>query len=111
VTFEETELGNYRGKLDIIADILQVVSKNAKKTQIMYQANLNYRILMRYLKEITEASLISFQTAEQYYVLTEKGQAFLEVYRDYANTNKSIKKWLNAVDAKKKCLESFVPDK
>jgi predicted transcriptional regulator len=47
--------------LDIIADILQVVSQNAKKTQIMYQANLSYRVLQRYLRNITEASLIDFE--------------------------------------------------
>ena len=45
-------MGNYRGKLDIIADILRVVSGNAKKTQIMYQANLSYRVLQKYLAEI-----------------------------------------------------------
>jgi predicted transcriptional regulator len=111
VTFEETGLGTYRGRLDIIADILQVASQNAKKTQIMYQANLSYKVLKRYLREITEASLISFQVAEQYYVLTDKGQEFLEAYRDYAKTNKSIEKRLNDVDAKKKSLEELCSNK
>jgi hypothetical protein len=32
-------LRNYRRKLDIIADILQVAKEDARKTQIMYQAN------------------------------------------------------------------------
>jgi predicted transcriptional regulator len=100
-------LGNYRRRLDIIADILQVASQNAKKTQIMYQANLSYKVLERYLREVTEASLISFQAAEQYYVVTEKGQEFLEAYQKYAKTNKSIAKRLDDVDAKKKSLEEL----
>jgi predicted transcriptional regulator len=100
-------VGNYRSRLDIIADILQVASLNAKKTQIMYQANLSYKVLQRYLKDITEASLISFETAEQCYVLTRKGQDFLEAYKDYAKTNKSIEKRLNDVDSKKKSLEEL----
>jgi predicted transcriptional regulator len=104
---EETVLGNYRGRLDIIADILHVVSQNAKKTQIMYQANLSYKVLQRYLRDITESSLISFETAEQCYVLTQKGQDFLEAYKDYAKTNKSIEKRLNDVDSKKKNLEEL----
>jgi predicted transcriptional regulator len=104
---EEIGLGNYRGRLDIIADILQVVSQNAKKTQIMYQANLSYKVLQRYLRDITAASLISFETAEQCYVLTRKGQEFLEAYKDYAKTNKSIEKRLNDFDNKKKSLEEL----
>jgi predicted transcriptional regulator len=39
---------NYRDKLDIIADILTVASRNAKRTQIMYQANLSYKVLCDY---------------------------------------------------------------
>ena len=104
-------MGNYRSRLDIIADILQVVSQNAKKTQIMYQANLSYKVLQRYLKDITESSLINFEIAEQCYVLTEKGQEFLEAYKDYAKTNKSIEKRLNDIDNKKKNLEELCSNK
>jgi predicted transcriptional regulator len=100
-------VGSYRNRLDIIADILQVVSQNAKKTQIMYQANLSYKVLQRYLREVTMASLIEFETTEQCYVLTSKGQDFLEAYKDYAKTNKSIEKRLNDFDNKKKNLEEL----
>ena len=104
-------MGNYRGRLDIIADILQVVSQKAKKTQIMYQANLSYKVLQRYLRDITAASLICFETAEQCYMLTQKGQDFLEAYKDYSKTNKSIEKRLNDVDNKKKNLEELCSNK
>ena len=100
-------MGSYRRRLDIIADILQVVSQNAKKTQIMYQANLSYKVLQRYLRNIIAASLIAFENEEQCYVLTSKGQEFLEAYKDYAKTNKSIEKCLNDVDNKKKSLEEL----
>jgi predicted transcriptional regulator len=101
------DLGSYRGRLDIIADILQVVSQNAKKTQIMYQANLSYKVLQRYLRNITAASLVDFEDAEQCYVLTPKGQEFLEAYTEYAKTNKSIEKRLNVANIKKKCLDEL----
>jgi predicted transcriptional regulator len=104
-------LGTYRGKLDIIADILQVVSKNAKKTQIMYQANLSYKVLQRYLKSINAASLIRFETEEQCYVLTPKGHDFIEAYKDFNKTNKRIEKRLNDVDSKKKNLEELCSNK
>jgi len=100
-------LGSYRGKLDIIADILNIASRNAKKTQIMYQANLSYKVLQRYLTEIMEASLISFESAKQYYMLTPKGREFLDAYKKYSRTNKSMEKRLNDVCTKRKALEGL----
>ena len=100
-------MGSYRSRLDIIADILQVASQKPKKTQIMYQANLSYKVLQRYLRDVTAASLIDFEATEQCYVLTSKGRDFLEAYKDYAKTNKSIEKRLNDVDNKKKDLEEL----
>jgi predicted transcriptional regulator len=104
-------LGSYRDRLDIIADILQVASRNAKKTQIMYQANLSYKVLQRYLKIVTSASLIDFESVECCYVLTSKGREFLKSYKDYAETNKSVEKHLNEINNKKKTLEELCLNK
>jgi predicted transcriptional regulator len=100
-------LGNYRGRLDIIADILHVVSRNAKKTQIMYQANLSYRVLQKYLAEITGAFLICFEDGARCYVLTDKGRAFLDAYEEYSKTNRHVEKRLNDVRTKKNVLEKL----
>jgi predicted transcriptional regulator len=100
-------LGSYRGKLEIIADILQVASGNAKKTQIMYQANLSYKVLQKYLAEIIEASLISFEDETRCYMLTAKGRKFLDAYREYSKTNRHIEKQLNDFHTKKKVLEKL----
>jgi len=102
-------LGTYRGRLDIIADILNVASRNAKKTQIMYQANLSYSVMQRYLAEIVEAQLIAFEDEKQHYSLTSKGQGFLDAYEKYSKTNKHIEKRLNDVASKKKALEELCP--
>ena len=103
-------MGNYRGRLDIIADILNVASRNAKKTQIMYQANLSYRVLQRYLAEIVGAQLISFENEKHCYSLTEKGRSFLEAYEKYSKTHKHVEKRLNDVATKKKGLEELCHD-
>jgi predicted transcriptional regulator len=100
-------LGNYRGRLDIIADILHVVSGNAKKTQIMYQANLSYAVLQKYLAEITGASLISFEDKRRCYILTTKGQEFLEAYQEYFKTNRQVEKRVDDVRTKKDFLEKL----
>ena len=104
-------MGNYRNRLEIIADILQVASQSAKKTQIMYQANLSYKVLKKYLHDLTVASLISFDFADQSYVITLKGRDFLEAYKDYSKTSKIAEKRINDVNSKKKELEALCGNK
>ena len=104
-------MGNYRDRLDIIADILQVASRDAKKTQIMYQANLSYKVLQRYLNEVTDASLIRFEGSRQSYIITSKGQEYLLAYKEYSRTNKSIEKRLNDFSIKRKALEELCEEK
>ena len=103
-------MGNYRGRLDIIADILNVASRNAKKTQIMYQANLSYKVLQRYLTEIVNAQLINYEYEKQLFQLTDKGREFLEAYQKYSKTNKHVEKRLNDIATKKKLLDDLCPD-
>jgi len=106
VCFEGLVLG-YRRKLDIIADMLHVASQGAKKTQIMYQANLSYRLLTKYLAEVSKACLVSFERKRRRYVLTSKGKQFLEVYKDYSRCTKYVEKHLNDVNGKKKVLQTL----
>ncbi len=102
---------NYRDRLDIIADILHVASRDAKKTQIMYQANLSYKVLQRYLNEILHAALVRFDDDNQCYMLTGKGQEYLDAYKEYYRCNKSVEKRLNDVSTKRKILEELCPVK
>jgi predicted transcriptional regulator len=104
-------LRNYRCKLDVIGDILQVVSQGAKKTRIMYQANLNYAGLTKYLREVSKASLINYDQEKQWYILTSKGEEFLEAYEKYSRASKHINKLLKKLDCKKKVLENLCSSK
>jgi predicted transcriptional regulator len=104
-------LGNYRDRLDIIADILNVASQDPKKTQIMYQANLSYKVLQRYLTEIIEASLIMYENNNQRYKLTFKGHEYLDAYKEYARCSKNMEKHLNDFSIKKQVLENLCPVK
>jgi predicted transcriptional regulator len=93
----------YREKLDIIADILHIVSQKAKKTHIMHRANLNYAVLTRYIRIVTAASLVSFNASEQHYILTQKGEKFLRDYEDYITTRTQTKQYL-----KDESCESYI---
>ncbi len=106
---EVFSLGIYRGRLDIIADILNVASRDAKKTQIMYKANLSYKVLQRYLADVAGAQLINFENSKQCYQLTDKGREFLAAYETYSKTNKRVEKKLNDVATKRKVLEGLCP--
>jgi predicted transcriptional regulator len=99
----------YRRKFDIIADMLLVASSGsgAKKTQIMYRANLSYKLLTKYLDEMRKTYLLSYERKQRHYVLTSKGKQFLEVYKEYSKRNRYIAKSLNDVDGKKRLLENL----
>jgi predicted transcriptional regulator len=100
-------LTTYRSRMEIIADILHVVSREAKKTQIMYQANLSYKLLAKYLTEVRKAYLISFEKKKGCYVLTSKGTEFLERYKEYSKRNRHIEKQLDDVNVERRVLEKL----
>lgn len=101
-------MGSYRSKLDITADMLRVVDNgSAKRTQIMYQANLNHKLLTKYLAKVLEACLIRFDRRTRCYSLTSKGKKFLEKYKKYSRRNKRLEKRLNDLDNSKKVLEEL----
>ena len=102
-------MGNHRRRVEIIADILEVASIDAKKTQIMFKANLSYSVLTKYLSEILEASLITFEEERRCYTLTHKGHDFLNAYKDYHRTNKHAQTSLNRVNKTKKVLDELCP--
>jgi len=68
-----------RNDLDICARILEVSRTGAKKTQIVYQSNLNFKIVEKYLKRLTESGLL--KEGDRFYITTAKGARFLEQYR------------------------------
>jgi len=102
-------LGIYRDRFAIIADILEAASRNAKKTQIMYQANLNYSLLQKYLNEVINASLIYYLPDQQSYQLTDRGHDFIEVYKQYCKHSQNVKKRLTHLNNSRKTLEEFCP--
>ena len=64
-----------RNDLDICADILRVAQGGAKKTRIVYQANLNFKIVKDYLKRLIGNGLL-LHDPPRYYV-TPKGTTYL----------------------------------
>jgi predicted transcriptional regulator len=99
-------MSKYRDRLQIIADILSIAYRRAKKTQIMYQANLSYRLLCRYLNEVLDAGLVSFEE-EECYVLTVRGKEFLSRHEEYLKRCRSLEEHFNNVNHDKTVLEKM----
>ena len=70
-----------RNDLDICADILQVARAGAKKTQIVYQANLNFKIVKGYLQRLIANGMLDPSPEGRLYVTTSVGVDFIERYR------------------------------
>lgn len=102
-------MGKYRGRLQIIADMLSVVNDGAKKTRIMYQANLSYTLLSRYLTEVLDAGLVSVDSDGQYR-LTGRGQKFLDRFGEYSRRYGQLEKQLSHVNNEKTVLEDMIGD-
>lgn len=101
-----TKLGKYRGRLQIIADILGIIGNGSKKTRIMYRANLSYKLLCRYLAEVLNAGLVKCKEKDSY-VLTPKGDEFLSKYEDYSKRCKGLAEHLHSVNSQKATLEGM----
>ena len=75
-----------RSDLEILADILKVTMYGAKKSHIVYQANLNFEIVKRYLKRLSEAGLITFSPESNRLIITTlKGRRYLKHYETLTN--------------------------
>jgi predicted transcriptional regulator len=69
----------HRRRVDILADVLTVAGKGARKTRIMREANLSYDLLKKYLGQAVNSALL--QSNNYGFKTTEKGQKFLEQYK------------------------------
>jgi predicted transcriptional regulator len=98
-------MAKYRSRLEIVADVLGVVSVGARKTQIMYQANLSYKLLINYLKDVIDMGLVKMKD-ENTYELTEKGFEFLEEFKGYYERRVEVEEQLNGVQDEKVMLEN-----
>jgi len=96
----------YRRRIEIIADILSSAASGAtKKTRIMYNANLSYTLLEKYLAEVISLGLL--RLSDNGYEVTERGFIFLEKYERFSNRFSRIQKEMQTVISERKDLEDM----
>ena len=64
-----------RGRFDIIGSILLICKNGAKKTEIVYNANLNFKIAEAYLKWLNDRKMIMKEG--RFFNITSKGSELL----------------------------------
>jgi predicted transcriptional regulator len=76
---------SHRGRLDIIADILEASSCETRKTYLMYRCNMSFKQLKYYLDFLLRKELL--HTIEDVdpnpglFKITNKGKEFLKAYK------------------------------
>lgn len=83
----------HRGRLDIIADILDASFGGVRRTHLMYHCNLSFKQLKYYLKFLLKKGLLH-ATADNkgsnpgLFEITDKGKEFLKAYKGLKNLMK-----------------------
>jgi predicted transcriptional regulator len=93
----------YRSRIQIAADILQIAKNGSRKTRIMYQGNLSFDLLQKYLDMLVKHGLLEPRgdSEKKSYAATEKGRRFLEDYYE-------LQKYSEIAETKKRTLERFL---
>jgi len=96
----------YRDKLEIVYDILLAVSDGARKTHIMYKANLSYKLLVSYLEEMINCELVCLDNG--LYILTEGGKEFLSKAKLYFYLQERVRSETEKMNNEKNGLKQML---
>ena len=91
--------------MQILAEILRIARTGARKTRIMYQANLSFHMLKKYLDYALQTELMECPETGGCYIATRKGHEFLEKYERYLLHNNQVEDQLQAMSKERAMLE------
>ena len=97
-----------RNRLDIVRDMLAIASTKVKKTRIMYQANLSFLQVEKYMKTLLDEGLLTRDgNGGTSYLTTEKGKEFLRLYDDYLARCRDLVDEVDGANKQRTQLESM----
>jgi len=85
IAFEEEKLTWRRSAINVLVDMLIVALIGAKKTDIVYRTNLNFKVAKRHLDFLLAKGLITSESLHgrrKVYRTTEKGKMFIKRYKE-----------------------------
>jgi len=82
---DKSESNNHRGRLDIIADMLDASLGGGRKTHLMYHCNLSFKQLKSYMHFLQSQGFLVYVhgngSANESLEVTDKGRQFLRAYK------------------------------
>ena len=93
--------------MEILVDILSLVKEGARKTHIMYRANLSFKLLDKYLNEVLTAGLVRLDD-DGFYKITGKGLIFLDKCNSFLRHDEDFRLLYEEIEDKRKELESLL---
>lgn len=97
---------NNRGRLDIVRDILSAASVKTRKTKIMYQANLSYTQVQKYLHDLLKRDLLNHD-GTSFYLITKKGLQFLQLYDEHVERCKQLEEQVDQYNRERTLLNQM----
>ena len=91
----------YRNKIEITANILELAKQGSRKTRIMYLGNLSFDLVQKYLTQLEQLGMLEIKSTgkgERIYNITPRGTEFLSDYYE-------LQKHSEIATNKKKVLE------
>ena len=101
MTNQEKHKRQYRDRIEITANILEIAKDGSRKTRIMYLGNLSFDLVQKYLSQLEQLNLVEVKDTpggEKMYFITAKGERFLSDFRE-------LQKHAEIADTKKQILE------
>ena len=95
-----------RNSLEIVRDMLSVATEKSRKTQILYDAHLNFLLLEKYLNILLKNNLLDIVDGS-FYLITWKGKDFLQKYEDHLEQCNRIDKQIMDVREEKAALKNM----
>ena len=78
------DVNTKRSDIEISAAILQVARNGAKKSHIIYKANLNFKIGKKYLDHLINSGLLRGSKGEnRVFRTTEKGADYINYFKGF----------------------------
>ncbi len=84
-----------RNKIKIIHDILLAIQQKGgkiKPTHLLYKSNLSYQRMNEYIKELKQKEFVDEldEKEKKFFIITEKGDMFLQEYNKIINFTESF---------------------
>ena len=100
-----------RKRHEIVADVLTAALNGSKKTNIMYDGKLSFKLLNFYLKITTNCGLLTLDPLSRLYFTTNKGKEFLEIHAEYKKNRQVLNNKSLEVKEKERQLENMLLQK